>query len=201
VMGPPTVSPEPSQSSMTLAQGQTTIVPVVFSSAAADAGLSFTVACTVSPATGPACSPSPSTLTLDSNGSGNVQVSLTASAPSKSLVFPRRELWQILLLTLLAILGIALLLVHARFPVARSFRRLRWGLALLLFTALISLAMAACSGGGNSSSGQSSSSGTSGTSGTPTGGTPTGSYTVNVTAKSVAQGFQTSGSFTITVVP
>jgi YVTN family beta-propeller protein len=166
--------------------GQSVTVPVTFSSGAADAGITFSISCQVLPA-GPTCSVSPSTLTLDANGNGTVQVTVTTIGPSTALVVPRSGTQQAsLFAVLIALPGVGLMLLGE--GIFRGGPR-RCFLLASSFLFLICLAALAV---GCGSSVQRSNLGC-------TTCTTAGTYTVTVTAVSQKPVLQANGVFTILV--
>jgi YVTN family beta-propeller protein len=188
VIGPPIITPPPSQATTTIAQGQSETVTVNFSGGSADAGLKFTsITWSVSPI-GPTCTISPSTLTLDANGNGSVQVTMNTVGPGSSLAIPQGGDRQTPLFAFLLILpGLGFVFLGAGFSKSKARNHAPWGLLLLLFTVALILSTGACTSIQRSNIPCTSC-------------TTPQAYTVTITARSTSPAFQASGIFTVNVV-
>jgi YVTN family beta-propeller protein len=188
VIGPPVISPSPSQATTTIAQGQPETVTVNFSGGSADAGLKFTsITWSVSPI-GMTCTISPSTLTLDANGNGSVQVTMHTVGPGSSLAIPQGGDRQTPLFAFLLVLpGLGFVFLGAGFSMSKARNRAPWGLLLLLLTVALILSTGACTSIQRSNIPCTSC-------------TTPQAYTVTITARSTSPAFQASGIFTVNVV-
>jgi hypothetical protein len=177
--------PSSTGTSVTIGQGQPGTFTMNFTGG--PAGLKFTsIMCSVSP-TGPTCTVLPSTLTLDANGNGSVQVTISTIGPATSLSLPSGVNRQkSLFASLIALPGLGLLLLNAGGLTTRRRRR-----AWLLFTLLLIGGVTMLASGCGSSIARSNIACTTCTT--------AGSYTVTVTATSQSPVFQANGVFTVVV--
>jgi hypothetical protein len=163
-------------------------VPFTFSGGKVDAGITFNlITCQVSPA-GPTCTVSPSSLTLDENGNGTVQVTITTFGPATtaSRTLPQRggqEASQVAYL--IALPGLLVMLLGMGVRAGESFRGAR--LVSLLLIGWVAVLGAGCGSGVQRTNIPCASCTTAGT------------YTVTVTATSQRPPLQANGIFTLVV--
>jgi hypothetical protein len=140
------------------------------------------VSCTGAPSAA-TCSVSPDPITVGGNSAAKATVTVTTTAPS--LASPTRRLVPPGAVGPLAIPWVVWLLMLATlsFLVAMRRRRVRFSLAVLAATALLTIAWVACGGGGGAT--------------TTTSGTPAGTYTLTLTATSGSLTNSTTVSLTV----
>ncbi len=179
-----TIAPPVSMSTVNVVQGQAVNVPFLFSGG--PAGITFTsITCAVAPQ-GPSCTVSPTSVTLDANGTANIQVTVMTTGPATALLVPRSENQQALLsASLLSVPGLGLLLLGLSVFTTKSRRS---PVVLTLFL-LVNLGIFGTGCGSTTRS-----------SALPcTACTAAGSYTVTVTATSQKPVLQASGIVRVVV--
>ncbi len=189
VYATPTLAPaSSSQTTVTIAQGQSITVPFVFNGGSIDAGLTFSpITCQASPAGGPTCSVSPSSFTLNASGQGTLQVTISTIGPAaSSLVLPRDESASAKRsASLFLLLGLGTLCLAFAWY-GRTFQTRRGFFLLIAVAVCTSMCLIACSTAQQADTSCASC-------------TPAATYTVTISTSSVKPVFPVSGSFQVVV--
>ena len=183
----PTITP--GQTSMSVADGQPAVYSLSFAGGASEANVTFALACQQPLPTDVGCTFSSSSLTLDSNGNGKTQVTLTTNGPAASAAARR-------------ISGSEMARMNASFMVIPGLAFLGFGMSrrrkrghtmgyIAMFTLLILVMVAAtgCGGGGSSMT----------TTPPCASCAATGTYTVTVTATSQSPALSSSTKLQLVV--
>ena len=185
----PTITP--GQTSMSVADGQPAVYSLSFAGGASEANVTFALACQQPLPTDVGCTFSSSSLTLDSNGNGKTQVTLTTNGSAASAAARR-------------IAGSQMARMNASFMVIPGLAFLGFGMSrrrkrghtmgyIAMFTLLIlvMVAVTGCGGGGSSMT----------TTPPCASCAATGTYTVTVTATSQSPALSSSTKLQLVVTP